>query len=318
MADNNKNPGGVSDTGHEWDGIRELNNPPPRWWINALYLSGLLVLVYFIWYPSLPLVNGSTKGISGWTMIKEYKADLAKVEEVRAPFEEKLATMTVQDILADAEMTNYAVGSSKVLYGDNCAACHGTGGQPAAGSGYPVLADDDWLYGGDIQTIAVSIAAGRQGMMPAHEGILTEEEVDGLVQFVVNSSNGAATEAGWALYNEKGCVACHGADAKGVQALGSANLTDKAWRFSSDPEEIKHTILYGVNQAHPQTRVAVMPAWSEKFALMLEEIAYAIEEDEDPNEIDWADVLEGDEPERLTETEIKKLAVYVHQLGGGQ
>lgn len=318
MADNNKNPNGVSDTGHEWDGIRELDNPPPRWWTNALYLSGLIVVVYFILYPSLPLVNESTKGLLGWTMIKEYKEDLAKVQDVRAPFENKLATMTVQDILADSDMRNYAIGSSKVLYGDNCAACHGTGGIPANGSGYPILADDDWLYGGDIQSIAVSIAAGRQGMMPAHEGMLTDAEVDGLVQFVVNSANGEATEAGWALYNEKGCVACHGADAKGVIALGSANLADKVWRFSGEPEEIKHTILYGVNQGHPNTRVAVMPAWSEKFALMLEEIAYAIDEEEDPNEIDWADVLEGDEAERLTETEIKKLAVYVHQLGGGE
>ena len=132
MADNNKNPHECPDTGHEWDGIKELTNPPPRWWVIALYLSGLLVLVYFILYPSLPLINDSTKGLLGWTMIKEYKEDLAEVEARRSPYEDKLAAMTAAEILEDEELRNYAVGSSKVLYCDNCAACHGTGGQPQA------------------------------------------------------------------------------------------------------------------------------------------------------------------------------------------
>jgi cytochrome c oxidase cbb3-type subunit 3 len=319
MADNKNNPNQVPDTGHDWDGIRELDNPCPRWWLNSLYLSGLLVVVYFILYPSLPLVEGSTKGLLGWTMINEYKEDLAKVEAKRAPYENQLAEMSVEQILADQDMLNYAIGSSKVLYGDNCAACHGVGGNPPQGSGYPVLADDDWLFGGKINEIMMSIANGRQGMMPAHKDLLSNEEVDQLVQFVIDSSNGVANEAGLALYNTKGCVACHGADAKGVQAMGSANLTDKIWRFSGDRDQIKHTIVHGVNHmGDPLTRVAVMPQWSEKVAVMMEARQYAIEEGEDPNEIDWDDELTGDEQERLTETEIKKLAVYVHQLGGGQ
>ena len=308
MADNKKNPNEVPDTGHEWDGIRELENEPPRWWTNALYLSGLLVLVYFILYPSLPLINDSTKGLLGWTQINEYKEDLAKVEEKRAPFEEKLAAMTAEEILADPEMRNYAVGSSKVLYGDNCAACHGTGGNPAAGSGYPILADDDWLFGGDVNTIVATLAKGRQGMMMSHEKTLKPEEVDGLVQFVMNAAEGKATEAGWKLFNDKGCVGCHGADGKGIAQLGSANLTDKIWRFSGEEEEIRYTILHGVNDhSDPLTRVAVMPSWNQKLAVKLE----AMEWDEEPE-------YEDTETERLTETEIKKLTVYVHQLGGGQ
>ena len=319
MADNKNNPDQVADTGHEWDGIKELNNPCPRWWLNSLYLSGLIVVVYFVLYPSLPLVNDSTKGLLGWTQINEYKEDLAKVEARRAPFEDKLAAMTVEEILADQEMLNYAIGSSKVLYGDNCAACHGTGGTPAEGAGYPVLADDDWLFGGTINEIMMSIANGRAGMMPAHADLLNAEEVDQLVQFVVDSSNGVENKAGFALYNTKGCIACHGANAKGVKMMGSANLTDKIWRFSGDVEQIKHTILHGVNHSSdPLTRVAVMPQWSEKVAIMIEARQYAIEEGEDPNEIDWDDELDGDEESRLTETEIKKLAVYVHQFGGGQ
>ena len=268
----------------------------------------MLVLVYFILYPSLPLINDSTKGLLGWTQIKEYKEDLAKVQDVRAPFEEKLASMTAEEILADTEMRNYAVGSSKVLFGDNCAACHGTGGVPAPNSGYPILADDDWLYGGDINTIVASLAAGRHGMMMSHQKTLKPEEVDSLVKFVVNLSNGEATDAGWKLYNAKGCVGCHGADAKGIHELGSANLTDKIWRFSGDPEEIRYTILHGVNDpSDPLTRVAIMPAWNEKLAVKIE----AEKWDEEPE-------YEGDETERLSVTEIKKLAVYVHQLGGGQ
>lgn len=308
MADNEKNPHECPDTGHEWDGIKELTNPPPRWWIIALYLSGLLVLVYFILYPSLPLVNDSTKGLLGWTMIKEYKEDLAKVEALRAPYEKQLAALSAQEILEDDELRSYAVGSTTVLYGDNCAACHGTGGKPQAGSGYPVLADDDWLYGGTVDKIVETLAKGRQGMMPAHKELLKPEEVDQLVQFVINSSNGVPTDAGWKLYNEKGCVACHGQDAKGVQILGSANLTDKIWRFSGEPEEIRHTILHGVNDAtDPETRIAVMPGWNEKLAVRLE----AEQWEEEPE-------YDGTETQRLTETEIKKLAIYVHQLGGGE
>lgn len=197
MAENNNNPNQVADTGHEWDGIRELQNPCPRWWLNSLYLSGLLVILYFILYPSLPLVNDSTKGLLGWTMIKEFKEDLAKVEAKRAPFENQLAVMSVDEILADQEMLNYAIGSSKVLYGDNCAACHGTGGTPPEGSGYPVLADDDWLFGGSINDIMMSIAKGRMGMMPAHADLLTDTEVDQLVELVINASMVLLVKLAW-------------------------------------------------------------------------------------------------------------------------
>ncbi|PCJ29768.1 MAG: cytochrome-c oxidase, cbb3-type subunit III [Gammaproteobacteria bacterium] len=319
MADKKNSPAQVKDTGHVWDGIRELDNPCPRWWLNSLYLSGLIVVVYFVLYPSLPLITGSTKGLLGWTQIKEFKKDLAEVEARRKPFEDRLAMMTAEEILADQEMLNYSIGSSKVLYGDNCAACHGTGGAPAESAGYPNLTDDDWLFGGNINDIMMSIANGRQGSMMAHESLLEPEEVDQLVSFVINSSKGVATEAEKALFTAKGCFGCHGDDAKGIEAMGSADLTDRIWRFSGAEEEIRHTILHGVNDANDsQTRIAVMPQWNEKLAIMIEARQYAIEDGEDPNDIDWDDELEGDESERLTETDIKKLAVYVHQFGGGQ
>ena len=319
MADNQHNQPQQEDTGHEWDGIKELNNPCPRWWLNSLWLSGFFVLGYFILYPSLPLVEDSTKGLRGWTQIKEYKESLAEIDAMRKPFEDKLATMTAKQILEDKDMLGYVIASSKVLFGDNCAACHGVGGAPADNAGYPNLTDDDWLYGGEISEIMMSIANGRAGMMNAHEKLLTSEEVDQLVQFVIDSANGTPSKAGKALFSAKGCVSCHGADAKGIKAMGSANLTDKIWRFSGDPQEIRYTILHGVNDpSDKKTRVAVMPQWNEKVAVMMEAIAYAIEDGDDPNDIDWDDELDGSESERLTETEIKKLAVYVHQFGGGQ
>lgn len=310
MSENKNNPNEVSDTGHEWDGIRELENPPPRWWTISLYLSGLLVLVYFVLYPSIPLVTGSTKGLLGWTQIKEYHRGLEQIEEARAPFEGRLAEMTAQEILDDDEMRNYVVASTRVLYGDNCAACHGVGGQPVPGSGYPILNNDDWLYGGTIDKIVETLAAGRAGMMPGHANLLTEEETDKLVKFVIDASNGEATEAGWKLYNEKGCFACHGADAKGNQMLGAPNLTDRIWRFSGEPDEVRRTIMHGVNDASdPRTRIAIMPGFNERLAVKLE----AEEFGDDPE-----DYYDGTETERLTETEIKKLAVFVHQFGGGQ
>lgn len=319
MADDNQNSEQVQDTGHSWDGIRELDNPCPRWWLNALYLSGLLVLLYFILYPSIPLIEGSNKGLLGWTQMTEYKEDLAEIQERRAVYEDRLATMSVNDVLVDQEMLNYVTASSKVLFGDNCAACHGMGGQPQSGSGYPVLADDDWLYGGQADEIMMSIANGRQGAMPSHTGLITEEELAVLTQFVINTANGIENTAGKSLYMEQGCYACHGDDAKGIKDIGSANLTDKLWRFSGDEASIRYTILHGVNDEHdPKTRLAVMPSWNEKLARTMEARQEAIEEGQDPRMVDLSDVLSGDESERLSASEIKKLTVYVHQLGGGQ
>jgi len=277
----NSNPHGQT-TGHVWDDtLAELTNPPPKWWMWGLHASWILVLVYGIYYPAWPLLDTYTKGIAGWTSIKEYKEDLKEVEAIRAPYEEKIAKMDAKAILADAELKEYISRSAKVLFGDNCAACHGSGGQ--GNPGYPSLVDDDWLWGGTIEAILQTITAGRKGVMPKMGGMqLTAEEIDKLANAIYN---GKVTEE--PLYMAKGCVGCHGPDGKGMAALGSANLTDKIWRFKAEDQlaSIKYTITHGVNDASdPETRKAEMPAWGG----------------------------------RLDETQIKKLAVYVHQLGGGQ
>ncbi len=273
------NPYSAPDTGHVWDDtLRELTNQPPKWWMLGFYASLLLVLVYFIIYPAIPLVNTHTKGITGWTAVKEYREDMAAIHEVRAEYEDKISGMSAAAILADDTLSEYVVRSGKVLFGDNCAACHGTEG--SGNQGFPVLNDDDWLYGGSIQAIEQTIINGRTGNMPAHT--MSDDELNKLADAIMAGNPGSEP-----LFSAKGCFACHGADGKGMQALGAANLTDNIWRFAAadQRESVKHTITHGVNfPADAQTRNAVMP----KFG-----------------------------GGKLSDTEIRKLAVYVHKLGGG-
>ena len=279
--------GDVPTTGHVWDDdLGDYINQPPKWWMLGLTVSAIWVVVYWLWYPSIPVsTTGSFfKGIGGWTAIGEMEADVGAVDEVRGKYEAKLKDMTPAAILADNELTEYVTRSGKVLFGDNCAACHGTNGvgtHDKMGLFAPILNDDDWLYGGTIDTIHETIVGGRQGMMLAHKDMLSEAEIDTLANAVA-----AGKPTSTPLFAEKGCTGCHGDDGKGMQAMGSANLTDSVWRFDSSVEGIKQTIKYGVNSGDPQTRVAVMPAFQAAG--------------------------------KLSDAEIKKLAVYVYKFGGGQ
>lgn len=283
MADKNPFPG-ENNTGHIWDdNIRELNNPPPRWWMIAFWASILWWIGYAILYPMWPVGQEPTPGVMGWSSIKEYKEGVAKVEAVRAEFEDQLKGMSAKQILDNPGLSEYTEASAKVLFGDNCAACHGGGGQ--GGPGFPVLADDDWLYGGGIETIQQTITMGRKGIMTAHGKILSEAEIDGLAKAVV-----AGKPTSNPNFTSKGCIACHGMDGKGMHVLGSANLTDGIYRFVPEGDQtvldsVKYTIKHGVNDASdPQTRQAEMPSFSD----------------------------------RLSKDDIKKLAVYVYKFGGGQ
>lgn len=308
MAENNPFPG-ENNTGHIWDGnIRELQNPPPRWWMLAFWASVAFWAGYAILYPMWPPLPGSgqepTQGVLGWSQMKEYQEGLEQIAAKRAQFEDKIASMTAGQIIADPGLKEYTLASAKVLFGDNCRACHGTGG--AGNPGYPVLADDDWLYGGTTAKISETLNGGRQGAMTAHEKVLTAAEVDTLAKWVVqmHDTNGqGGSPEGWALFNSKGCTACHGPKANGhvvdmpngeFVTVGAANLTDGIWRFEPGGyESAKHTILYGVNQVGvPQTRNAVMPIFGK-----------------DPARAGLA---------KLGPEEIKKLVVYVHELGGGK
>lgn len=298
MAENNPFPG-ENNTGHIWDdNLRELKNPPPRWWMKGFWASILFVVGYTLLYPSWPVGQQPTPGILGWSQIEEYERGLEQVAAMRAEFEDRIGGMTADQVIADPGLKQYALASAKVLFGDNCSACHGSGGQ--GNPGYPVLADDDWLHGGKTAKIAETVKGGRKGVMTAHRTILKEDEVATLANWVVQMSETAGqggSAEGWALFKTKGCTACHGQQANGHVAdlpngefitVGAANLTDGIWRFEPGGyESAKHTILHGVNQTGiAETRNAVMPAFGGQG--------------------------------KLSEQDLKKLVVYVHELGGGK
>lgn len=288
MADKDQKHQEAEDTGHEWDGIRELKNDPPRWWTIMFWLTPVWIVGYCLLYPSIPFVGGSSKGLLGWTSIGEYNKGRQEIDAVRAPYEKKIAAMSVNEILKDPEMANYAVNSIKQTFGDNCAACHGSGGQ--GGKNFPILADDDWLYGGTIEKIQESITGGRGGIMPAFQGRFTPEEQKDLMQFLNDAQQGKVFEPGQKVFLGQTkaaaeCATCHGENAKGNQDMGAANLTDAICRFDCTPEGLEQTVLHGVNDdGDPKTRKATMPVWGKK----------------------------------LTDTQIKKLAVKVYLFGGGQ
>jgi len=277
----------VPTTGHVWDDdLADLTNQPPKWWMLGLTASALFCVVYFLYYPSFPIstLGDHFKGLGGWTAIKEMEADKDEVDAVRGKFETKLKDMKPAAILADGELSEYVKRSGKVLFGDNCAGCHGQNGvgtRDKQGLFAPVLNDDDWLFGGKIDDIHASIEGGRQGMMMAHKDILSAAEIDALANAVAQGQ-----PASTPLFAEKGCVICHGEGGKGVQAMGGANLTDKLWRFEGSVEGVKRTIAYGVNAGDPQGRTAVMPSFKASG--------------------------------KLSDAEVKKLAVYVYKLGGGE
>jgi cytochrome c oxidase cbb3-type subunit III len=302
MAEHNPFPG-ENNTGHIWDdNLRELQNPPPGWWMMAFWASIAWVIAYTVLYPTLPALSAeghANKGLLSWTQIQEYKKGVDEVDTVRADYEKKISTMDAKAILADPKVKEYAKASAKVAFGDTCASCHGAGGQ--GNPGFPVLADDQWLYGGDIDSIVTTITGGHKGMMIANvtNKLVTEAEAHQLARWVTGMKN-EGKPMNWdpqaqQMFTSKGCFACHGPDAKGLKIMGSMNLTVPVWRFAPGGEESAfYTIAHGVNDASdPQTRQAEMPKFGER-----------LHHDTD---------LAGQTP-----SEIKKLAVYVHELGGGQ
>ena len=290
-------------TGHIWDeDLRELDNPPPLWWMLSFYAGFIMIIFYTLYYPTIPLTDETgefTKGFAGWTQVEEYHEDFKVLRDWRsskfADKEERLASMSVDEILKDEDLKAYSVATSKMLFGDYCAACHGVGGQ--GNPNFPVLADDDWLYGGKPSQIEASLVNGRIGNMPAKGmmGNLAEEEMYQVTDYVIALAEGRGDDdeviAGKGVNMKGMCMACHGPEGKPLAPTGAANLTDQVWRFSSDRDEVYNVIANGVNvkkdgEFVKGTKQAIMPSFKERL----------------PN----ADV------------NIKRLTVYVHALGGGE
>jgi len=279
---------GTDTTGHEWDGIKELNTPLPRWWLWTFYGCIIWALGYTIAYPAWPLINGATPGLLGYTSRGALVDSVEAAKVAQKANLDKIAATSVDDILKDPAMLEFARAGGAAAFKVNCVQCHGSG---AAGSpGYPNLNDDDWLWGGTADQIHTTIQNGirytsnadtRDSQMPAFgaDDILSAEQIDDVANYVETLSGGeadaAAAELGKQVFADS-CAACHGDNGEGNKDLGAPNLTDKIWLYGGKIADIKAQVS--------KPRHGVMPAWSG----------------------------------RLDETTIKELAVYVHSLGGGE
>ncbi len=274
---------GTETTGHEWDGIKELNTPLPKWWVYVFYATVIWSVGYWVVYPAWPSLSGYTEGMFGYSSRQVLADDMAELQKVRGAKAQQLAKMSVQEVYDDAEMREYAIAAGRTMFNENCSACHQAGG--AGAYGYPMLADDEWIWGGTLEEIQHTIAYGvrvdndnaRIGEMPSFDGILEPAQMDAVAEYVVALSKGAAdaASAGGTVFAEN-CAACHGEKGEGLAALGAPPLNNGLWLYDG----AKDAILAQMNKP----KHGSMPAWSE----------------------------------RLDESTIKQLAVYVRSLGGGQ
>ncbi|MFP5408477.1 MAG: cytochrome-c oxidase, cbb3-type subunit III [Gammaproteobacteria bacterium] len=296
----------VQTTGHAWDGdLQEYNNPLPVWWVYTFYATVVFALVYWTIYPSWPLGKGWIGGVSeityvnsegetkshSWNTRALLMADMNKAALAQKPYFDKIEAMSYEQIARDPEMNGFILSAGKVLFADNCAACHQAGGQGVVGF-FPNLADDDWLYGGSFEKIHETLMDGRRGYMPAFNEVLNGEQIDQLAHYVASRSgiehDAGKAAAGDVLFRSEtaACYYCHTSEATGRQDMGAPNLTDNVWLWADVPgadagegkiAAIRSVIAGGLNKG-------VMPAWAG----------------------------------RLSPEQIKVLTVYVHELGGGQ
>jgi len=279
---------GIETTGHSWDGIKELNNPLPRWWLWTFYASIVFAAVYTVLYPAWPLVNSATTGLLGWSSRADLRTEMSALDMANADRIAAIRTSDVATIAADPELRPFAIAAGEASYKVNCVQCHGSG---AAGSpGYPNLNDDAWIWGGSLEEIAVTLQHGiryapdpdtRVADMPAfgRDGILDRDQITDVSQYVLSltgrDDRPDAVTRGADIYAQN-CVFCHGETGEGMKEVGAPALNDAIWLYGRDATAIAMQIS--------RPRHGVMPAWGE----------------------------------RLGDTAIKELAVYVHSLGGGE
>ena len=287
MAHNDSRRSEPSTTGHEWDGIREYNNPLPRWWLWVFYACIVWAIGYWIAMPAWPLLDGYTKGVLGYSQRAHVAHRLAEERAAQSVYLDRIAKASLQQIRSDPELLSFALAAGRSAFAVNCSQCHGTGAQGSPG--YPNLNDDDWLWGGTLDAIAFTIRNGvrnggegaRDTQMPAfgRDELLDANQINDVVEYVVSLSGRPVTEAaakrGAKIFADN-CAVCHGANGKGNQQLGAPDLADDIWLYGGDRKTI-HETVFGA-------RRGVMPAWKN----------------------------------RLSPETIKELAVYVHALGGGK
>ena len=275
---------GVETTGHEWDGLKELNNPAPRWWLWLFFVTIIWSVGYWFVYPAWPTIQDATKGSIGWTQYKQLAESQAEIMARKGEFLNKIEKASLNSINKDEKLFEFAKRGGEVAFKTNCAACHGTGAEGSIG--YPNLNDDDWLWGGDLNNIYHTIKYGiraehdetRMSDMPAFkkDGILNKDEIKAVTNYVHSLSGKEWANASGKKLFEENCASCHGDKGQGNQEMGAPNLSDAIWLYGSSKKDIKATIS--------NSRKGMMPSWEGK----------------------------------LDEATIKSLAIYVHSLGGGK
>jgi cytochrome c oxidase cbb3-type subunit III len=244
--------GSVADTGHVWDDdLRELNNPLPRWWMWMFVLSCVFAIVYLVLYPGM----GTYEGALGYTTRNAHDASVVQANQQLKPVYAKYMSMDAKQVAADPA----AREMGQRLFLNHCAQCHGS---DAGGSkGFPNLADTDWLYGGDTEDIKHTLIAGRAGVMPAFAH-LESTQVSDVANYVRNLSGLAADQIkvgrGGEVYKAN-CAACHGAEGKGMAAMGAPNLTDKVWLYGGSEASIVESVLKGRNGVMPAHDTILTP-----------------------------------------------------------
>lgn len=276
---------GVETTGHEWDGIQELNNPMPRWWIWTFYVTILWAIGYAIAYPAIPMITSATNGYLGYSTRAELQQDLNLAKSSQTKFHNLIAAKTVEEIDADPALRKFAIAGGASAFKVNCAPCHGSGA--SGGPGFPNLNDDDWLWGGDLNAIQATISHGirfdgdtdsHSSEMPPFAGVLEPIQMKQVAAYVWGLTN-TPSDVGLAAAGKQvffdNCAPCHGEDAKGKVEMGAPDLADAIWLKSRGEDAILRQV------ASPKH--GVMPAWAA----------------------------------RLGDTTVNELTIFVHALGGG-
>jgi cytochrome c oxidase cbb3-type subunit 3 len=282
---------GRETTGHEWNGIKELDTPVPRGVLMFLIVTHVWAIVWWFFVPAWPLGTTYTRGLLGVDQRRTVEARLVEAQRERDARMSRLETESYDAILAEEGLMETVRSTGRQLFGDNCAACHGRDGK--GGANYPDLTDNDWLWGGGPELIEQTMRVGintrhpesRIAQMPAfgRDQMLDRGQVRSVAAYVYSlthsdystSENVDRIEAGREVFLTT-CAACHGETAEGSRDLGAPNLTDANWVYGGDLDTIIASV-HGGRQGH-------MPTWDE----------------------------------RLTRAEIRTLAVYVHDLGTQQ